>query len=82
MEDLHGKAHLVVGDHVASKQDVITYSSLVTREMVLIALTMAALYYLEVKCDDIQQRKDTDSIWFRVLRLAGKSAITSEQNTD
>ena len=46
MEDFKRKACLVVGDHMTHTPDVITYSSVVTRETVHIALNMALLHDL------------------------------------
>ena len=43
MEDFWRKAHLVA---VTNTQDIITHSSVVTRETVCIALTMVALHVL------------------------------------
>ena len=65
--------------------DTITYSSVVIREKVHIALTMAALYYLEVKAADVLNTYVTtpnrEKIW-TVLDPefgddAGKSAIVA-----
>ena len=42
-----------MGGHVIQMLDFITYSSMVTREMVNMAVTMAALHNLEVKAADI-----------------------------
>ena len=44
IEDFHRKAHPVAGGHMAHTLDTVTYSSVVTRETVIIALTMAALH--------------------------------------
>ena len=53
MEDFQRKAHLVVGGHLTHTPDTITYSSVVTRETVCIAFTMAVLHDLEVKAADL-----------------------------
>ena len=53
MEDYGRKACLVVGGHMTNTLDVITYSSVVTRETVCIALTMVALHDLEFKASDV-----------------------------
>ena len=42
MEDLRRKVHLVMGGHVTQMPDIITYSGMLTKETVCIALTMAA----------------------------------------
>ena len=46
MQDFYTKVYLVEGGHENHIPDVITYSSVVTRETVCIALTMAALHDL------------------------------------
>ena len=54
MEDFRRKARLVAGGHVTKPPATITYASIVSRETVRIALTLAALNGLEVKVADIQ----------------------------
>jgi hypothetical protein len=55
METLRRKARLVAGGHVTeSPHPSLTYASVVSRESVRIALTLAALNDLEVKASDIQ----------------------------
>ena len=44
---------LVVGGNMSHTPDTITYSSVITRETVCIALTMAVLHDLEIKADDV-----------------------------
>ena len=46
-------ACLAVGGHMTNTLDTIIYSSVVIRESVHIALTMAALHDLEIKAADI-----------------------------
>ena len=53
MEDFKRKAQLVVGGHMTNIPGTITYSYVVTRETVCIALTMAALHDLVVKAADV-----------------------------
>ena len=48
------KARLVAGGHMTDAPAVLTYSSVVSRESVRIALTIAALNDLEVKGSDVQ----------------------------
>lgn len=48
------KARLVAGGHMVDSLNVPTYASVVSRETVRIALTMAALNDLEVKASDIK----------------------------
>ena len=53
MEDFQRKACLVAGGHMAYTPNTITYSSVVTRKTLHIALTMAALHDLEAKAADV-----------------------------
>ena len=53
MEDFWRKASLVVGGHMTNTPDTITYSNVVTRETVCIALTMAALHDLGFRAADV-----------------------------
>ena len=53
MEDFHRKACLVAGGQMTNIPHTITFSSVVTRETLCIALTMAALHDLEVKAADV-----------------------------
>ena len=48
------KARMVAGGHTVECPPHMTYSSVVSRETVRIALTLAALNGLEVKASDIQ----------------------------
>ena len=54
MEDFCWKARYVAGGHTTEPPATITYASVVSRESVCIALTLAALNDLEVKTSDIQ----------------------------
>ena len=54
MEDFSRKAHLVEGGHIVEALKSLTYASMVSRESVRIALTLAALNDVEVKTLDIQ----------------------------
>ena len=47
------KACLVAGRHMTNSTDTIIYSSVVTRETMHIALTMAALHDLDIKVADV-----------------------------
>ena len=53
IKDFQRKTCLVAGGHMTITLDTIIYSSVVRRETVCIALTMVALYNLEVKAADI-----------------------------
>ena len=73
----------MVVDHVTLTLDTMTYSSVVTREMVCLALTMAALHDLEVKAADVlnayvmapNQEKKWTGLGQKFGDDAGKSAI-------
>ena len=54
IEDFRRKAGLVVGGHVTKPPATITYSSLVLRDTVSIALKIVALNDLQVSMADIQ----------------------------
>lgn len=55
MEDFQRKARLVAGGHMTTVTSAtVTYASVVSRESVRIALTIAALNDLEVKTADIE----------------------------
>ena len=86
MENFHQNAYLVVGGHMTNTLDTITYSSVVTRKTVCIALTMAALHDLEVKAVDILNTfvmaPNCEKIWTvlgpKFGDNAGKSTIILE----
>ena len=67
MEDFRRKARYVVGGHMTETPATMTYASIVSRETVRIALTIAALNDLEVKANDIQNAyltaPVTEKIW-------------------
>jgi Reverse transcriptase (RNA-dependent DNA polymerase) len=54
MDNFKYKARLVAGGHMTETPSHLTYASVVSRESVRIALTMAALHDLQVKAGDIQ----------------------------
>ena len=66
-EDFQRRACLVAGGHITHTLDTITYSSMVTRDTVHVALTMAALYDLKVKAADIlnayEMEPNSETIW-------------------
>jgi hypothetical protein len=53
IEYIHHKARCVAGVHTTDTPHAMTYVSVVSRESVRIALTLAALNYLDVKMADI-----------------------------
>ena len=67
MEDFRRKARYVAGGHMTEAPAVLTYASVVSRESVRIALTLAALNDLEVKTSDIMNAyltaPVTEKIW-------------------
>ena len=67
MEDFKRKARFVAGGHMTDTPSTLTYASVVSRESVRIALTIAALNDLEVKSADIQNAYITapnkEKIW-------------------
>jgi hypothetical protein len=83
MENFRRKARLVAGGHMTDAPASITYASVVSRESVRIALTLAALNGLQVKTADIEnaylQAPVTEKIWCKLGSEfgsdAGKSAI-------
>ena len=78
MEDSRRKAGLVAGGHVKEPPDTLTYSSLVSREIVSISLTLAALNGLHVKVADIHNAyikvPITENIWKVLGQKFGKDA--------
>ena len=50
---LRRKARFVAGGHMTKAPATLTYASVVSRETVRIALTIAALNGLQVKCGDV-----------------------------
>ena len=67
MEDFRRKARLVAGGHMTDAPPTITYASVVSRETVRIALTLAGLNDLQVKVSDIENAyitaPCTEKIW-------------------
>ena len=53
MDDFKTKACLVAGGHVTHMPDMITYSNIVTRQTIGIALTIAMLHDLGVNTTDV-----------------------------
>ena len=53
MKNFRLKARLVAGGHTTKAPAVVTYAIVVSRETVCIALTIAALNNLQVKCGDV-----------------------------
>ena len=84
IEDFRRKARLVAGGHMTDAPKCMTYSSVVSRDTVRLALTIAALNDLEVKAGDVEnayvQAPVTEKIWTTLgdewgPELAGKKAL-------
>ena len=79
------KSRMVAGGHVTDVPATLTYASVVSRESVRIALTMAALHDVEVKAADIQNAYLTAPCSEKIYTVvgpefgenAGKTAIIS-----
>jgi hypothetical protein len=65
MEDFRRKARFAAGGHMTETPASNTYASVVSRESVHIALTLAALNDLEVKTADIENAYLTAPVWKR-----------------
>jgi len=78
MEDFRRKSRYVAGGHTVDAPATLTYASVVSRETVRIALTMAALNDLQVKASDIQNAYLTapcsEKVWLRVGTEFGPNA--------
>jgi hypothetical protein len=70
-EDFKRKARYVAGGHTTEAPAMLTYSSVVSRETVRIALTMAALMDLEVKTSDIEGAYLTAPCAEKIYTVAG-----------
>ena len=72
MEDFSNKSRYVAGGHTITSPTTLTYTSIVSRETVWIALTMAALNDLEVKASDMQNAYLTapcsEKVWRKLLK--------------
>ncbi len=83
MEDFRRKARLVAGGHRTEAPATITYASMVSRETVRLALTIAALNDLEGKVGDVLNAYITAPVQEKVWTVlgpefgpdAGRSAI-------
>ncbi len=83
MEDFRQKSRLVAGGHRTKAPATITYASMVSRESVCLALTIASLNDLEVKVRDVLKAYITAPVKEKVWTIlgpefghdAGRSAI-------
>jgi hypothetical protein len=71
MEDFRRKARFVSGGHITDTPHAMTYASVVSRESVRIALTLAALNDLDVKMADIENAYLTAPITEKVWTVIG-----------
>ena len=78
MEDFRRKARLVAGGHMTETPATMTYASVVSRETVRLALKLAALNDLEVKCSDVMNAYITapieEKIWTTLGHEFGQDA--------
>jgi hypothetical protein len=71
MEDFRRNARFVAGGHTTDAPRAMTYASVVSRESVRIALTLAALNDLAVKMADIENDYLTAPITEKVWTVLG-----------
>ena len=71
MENFRQKAQLVAGGHKTKAPPTVTYASVVSRETVRLALTIAALNDLEVKFGDVLNAYITAPITEKVWTILG-----------
>jgi hypothetical protein len=71
MENFRRKVRLVAGGHVTEAPPTITYASVVSRETVRIALTIAALNALEVKIGDVENAYITAPVSEKIWTVLG-----------
>jgi hypothetical protein len=78
MEDFRRKSRYVAGGHTVASPATLTYASVVSRETVRIALTLAALNDLEVKACDIMNAYITapcsEKVWLKAGAEFGSNA--------
>ena len=77
-ENFRRKARLVAGGHMTETPTTLTYSSVVSRESVRLALTIAALNGLEILACDIQNAYLTAKCRERIYTVAGPEFGTEE----
>jgi hypothetical protein len=78
MEDFLGKSRFVAGGHTTNAHHVMTYASVVSRESMRIALTLAALNDLDVIMGDIENAyltaPITEKVWTVLVAEFGEDA--------
>ena len=80
IDDFRRKASLVAGAHMIETPKCKTYSSVVSRETVIIALTISALNDLEVNTGDIMNAYLTAPIKGKVWAILGKEWVPDAGN--
>jgi hypothetical protein len=71
MEDFLRNVRFVAGGHITDIPHAMTYASVVSRESVRVALTLAALNDLDVKMADIENAYLTTPITEKVWTVLG-----------
>lgn len=71
MDNFARKARMVAGGHTTETPASLTYASVVSRDSIRIALTMAALHSLEVKAGDIQNAYLTAPCSEKIATICG-----------
>ena len=72
MDNFRRKARLVASGHMTDTPKCMTYSSVVGRETVRIALTIAALNNLQLKADDVMNAYVTAPCSEKIWTVLGK----------
>ena len=78
MEDFRRKARIVAGGHMTDIPKCMTYSIVVGRETVCIALTIAALNDLQVKAGDVMNSYVTAPCRKKIWTVLGKEFVTDQ----
>ena len=81
MEDFRRKARFVAGGHMTKAPAAMTYASVVSRETVRIALMLAALNDLEVKCGDVLNAYITAQVTEKIWTTLGPEFGSDEGKT-
>ena len=71
MEDFRRKSRLMDGGHMTDTPAAIMYDSFVSRESVRLALMLAALNAIEMKCGDVMNAYITSPITEKVWTILG-----------
>ena len=71
MEDFRRKARLVTGGHMTETPKCMTYSSVVSRDTIRIAMTLAALNDLDVKAGDAMNAYVTAPVTEKIWTILG-----------